>query len=1104
MFINLIIHQNQKKMKKLFTLAFALVAMCMCAQAQVTDDFESYTAFTVDPTGTWTYYDGDGLSTYGFNGISFENSNYTGSCIVFNPTETSPDCSANYAAHSGSQYLIIFNGVPDDETGVSETNDWIISPALSLSGAALLTFYAREITTTYGPEVMKVWYSTTTNTPSAFTLLQTESVSATTWTAYTYTIPQNATYVAISCNSEDVFGLLIDDISIIEVPTTPTIMCGSSSLNFGTVILGQSNEMTATVTAYNLTTGITATTAAPFAVSADGETYATTATVAATGGTLYLQYAPTTVGTQSGTVTLASTGATDVTITLAGSGFDCGNNPIPYSYSFTDAASNQCWEIVDANEDGHTFSFDVSDGTASYSYSTTSAADDWLISPLFTITGNEVGSFDYAAFSSSYPEKFQVFAIGSNDTMIALTGVVDVTSATNTTQYFDFTGLTGSYHVGIHCISNANMWDLIISNFAIGNGMPQASLTLSTDTLDFGPNAMGTTSDPKVVILNTVNVNEAFTLTVTAPYEVSLDGTTFATTQTIPANAAISTADSIFVRFAPTAVGTFDQSLTISSTTYNETVALLGSSVDCSLGITSLPYTFGFDDPIAPPLCWTATDPENYSPGTISTGNYACVFLDADMLVTPEIHPTDAMLMTLDYVSYFGSEAEESTIFRIGYSSTNNNASDFTWQDAITADQDQITTLTTVIPANTKYIAIELTQMGYGLYYGILEYNNFLFIDNLTLTALNEPMLLVSSESLDFGSIMLGANVVKNVSVTGAQLTSDITVTAPANFEVSSTGTSYAATTTLSQNGGTLYVRYNPTAAGSHTGTVALNSGSTSKTIAVSGSATDCSTPRALPFNDYFDEGLDACWTILDVDGDGYSWESSLSPVSYFASSVNLAGTGYDESYGFVLSGSYSNVYGALTPDNWLITPALIIPSQGAELSFYITAQDASYANEHYGVYVSTTGTNPSDFTLLYEETIDANGGPRAQGAWKQKHANLPYGGQNIYIAIRHFNVSDMFLLDIDNFSVTPGLGVENHGVKTVVYPNPVNNVLNIEASANINRVEVYNMMGQMVGNYKANDVNTQINTSSFANGIYTVKIETENGTTTQKFTVAR
>ena len=249
---------------------------------------------------------------------------------------------------------------------------------------------------------------------------------------------------------------------------------------------------------------------------------------------------------------------------------------------------------------------------------------------------------------------------------------------------------------------------------------------------------------------------------------------------------------------------------------------------------------------------------------------------------------------------------------------------------------------------------------------------------------------------------------------------------------------------------------------------------------------------------------MPACWSVIDADGDGYTWEPSTEPFSYY-DGVDLSGTGYNDSYGFILSGSFSNALGtALTPDNWLITPALVIPSSGATLTFYVAAQDAGYANEHYGVYVSTTGTNPSNFTLLYEEDLDADGGPRAGGTWKQKHVNLPYGNQTIYLAIRHFNCEDMFLIDIDDFSVTAGVGVENHEMDATIYPNPANNVLNINANSNINRVEVYNMMGQMVGSYTANDMNTQINTTSFANGVYTVKISTENGTTTTKFTVAR
>ena len=59
------------------------------------------------------------------------------------------------------------------------------------------------------------------------------------------------------------------------------------------------------------------------------------------------------------------------------------------------------------------------------------------------------------------------------------------------------------------------------------------SMSLNETALDFGINEMGSTSAAQYVVMNTVSVNEPFTVSTTAPFEVSLDGTTFAATQTL-------------------------------------------------------------------------------------------------------------------------------------------------------------------------------------------------------------------------------------------------------------------------------------------------------------------------------------------------------------------------------------------------------------------------------------------------------------------------------------------------------------------------------------------------------------------------------------------
>ena len=1065
-------------MRKFFTLTLVFLAMMFGANAQylLQEGFETGTL----PTG-WTTIDNDGDTynwdpayLYGQTGYA-----HTGDGMI---------SSASYASAALT---------PDN---------WLITPAVTLSANATLTFWVCAQDASWAGEHYGVYISTTGTAISNFTLLFEETMDANggartqgAWKQKTVNLASytgQTIYIAFRhFNCTDMFHLNLDDVAIFAQPTTPTVIAGNHSVDFGTTAIGNNKDATVDITTYNLTAAVTATTAAPFSVSADGTTYGATASVASTGGTLYLRYSPTAAGNHTGNVVLTSTGANNDTIAMTGSAIECSTT-LPYSYNFDNEGANLCWEIIDANNDGSTFAFSPDDSLAYYTYNSSNDADDWLISPVFTLTGAQFGYFDYAAYSASYPERFQVFAIDANNNQTALTNAVEVTSTAFQTQVLDLTSLTGNYRIGIHCISDADEWRLMITNFNVNNNIPTTSVTVSESALDFSTIAMGTTSNPQAVILSTVNVNEAFTVTVTAPYEVSLDGTNYAATQTIPANAAMTTNDSIFVRFAPTTVGTFNQNMTINSTNHNETVALTGASADCSNGITTFPFLYDFNTGIYPPICWGYNDADNYGQATVDedAGDYALVISDIDMLTTPEITSTNPMVLMFDYRTYLGDNYDDQpTAFRVGYSTTNNNASSFTWQTVtVTAypDGDAIfDNYTAELPANTKYVAIDVTTFATYLYYGIFELSDVLYIDNFRL--LTDATLMVSTENMDFGSMIMGSDpIVKTANVTGALLTNNITVNAPANFEVSANGSSYAATASLPQAGGTLYVRYNPTATGNHSGNVTLTSGSASKTIAVFGSAIDCSAPQALPFFEGFENETPECWAILDADGDGYSWED--------------AGMEAYEGDGCFSSASYINDVGALQPDNWLITPALSIPANGAKLSFYVVAQDASWANEHYGVYVSTTGINPSNFTLLYEEDLDENGGSRDQGTWKQKNVNLPYGGQTIHLAIRHFNCTDNFWMNIDNFSVTPGVGVDNHGLNTKVYPNPANNVLNINANCNINNVEVYNMMGQLVGSYDANDVNTQINTTRFANGVYTVKISTENGTSTQKFTVAR
>ena len=172
---------------------------------------------------------------------------------------------------------------------------------------------------------------------------------------------------------------------------------------------------------------------------------------------------------------------------------------------------------------------------------------------------------------------------------------------------------------------------------------------------------------------------------------------------------------------------------------------------------------------------------------------------------------------------------------------------------------------------------------------------------------------------------------------------------------------------------------------------------------------------EATTFTEGFESGIPADWTTIDADGDGYNWMQS---------SVMMAGYSITPHSGddMVSSASYSSV--PLFPDNYLVTPQVNI-ANGSTFSFWACAQDASYPAEHFGVAISDDGTT---FTMVDEWTMTAKGdgakGPRgtnATGNYYQYSVDLSaYAGQK-YIAIRHFNCTDMFYLNVDDAELSNG-----------------------------------------------------------------------------------
>ena len=177
--------------------------------------------------------------------------------------------------------------------------------------------------------------------------------------------------------------------------------------------------------------------------------------------------------------------------------------------------------------------------------------------------------------------------------------------------------------------------------------------------------------------------------------------------------------------------------------------------------------------------------------------------------------------------------------------------------------------------------------------------------------------------------------------------------------------------------------------------------------------------PSGEGISESFENGM-GDWTTIDADGDGYDWVlGSACGGIYLADGGSLTNghTGSD----MIVSGSYSNATNvALTPDNYLVSPMVNL---GGSISFWAQAQDASYAEEHLGVAVSTTSnTDATAFTTIQEWTMSAEGadpGAKDPGVWVELTVDLSdYAGQTGYVAIRHFNCTDMFILNIDDITI--------------------------------------------------------------------------------------
>lgn len=160
-----------------------------------------------------------------------------------------------------------------------------------------------------------------------------------------------------------------------------------------------------------------------------------------------------------------------------------------------------------------------------------------------------------------------------------------------------------------------------------------------------------------------------------------------------------------------------------------------------------------------------------------------------------------------------------------------------------------------------------------------------------------------------------------------------------------------------------------------------------------------------------------------------------------------------------------------------------------------LSASTTNVQSEWYFFTYTYDGTNAKIYKngqLL--TTVAKNWNTTANG--NLLYLGVGVGGEYVFngaiddLKVYNYVLSDMSISSLYNNNTLSTSDFNENNLKVAMYPNPVNDILNIDIENEIKSVEIYNIQGQKViqSNVK------QIETFSLNSGIYMVRIEDVNG----------
>lgn len=224
------------------------------------------------------------------------------------------------------------------------------------------------------------------------------------------------------------------------------------------------------------------------------------------------------------------------------------------------------------------------------------------------------------------------------------------------------------------------------------------------------------------------------------------------------------------------------------------------------------------------------------------------------------------------------------------------------------------------------------------------------------------PSIVTSVSALSAFSTNVGTpSSAVGFTVTGNDLTANLVVTAPTHFEVSTSsasgfGSSVSITPTSGKvNAQTIYVRYNPSASGSHGGNISCAStGATTQNVAVTGNSTGNPIPTIVASTSSLSAfttsaGTPSSVQSFTVSGNDLSANLSLSAPSTFEISQN-AGSGFGSAI-------------SLTPASGIVNNTTI----------YVRYNPTAVGNHNGNIVCASTGATSKNVSVTGTATAGAS-----------------------------------------------------------------------------------------------------------------------------------